>query len=180
MKIFSECQRSMWRVKGNWELKHTKPKANYWVILSIAKQVSKKLRFSDSKLNRFFPPVRNTLIHDIEGHTVSNELYDKIISVSVIYKISRNYFTMRSKVKVLVVVQSLSPFWLFVNPWTAPWKTSMSFTISQSLLKFMSIELVMPSNHLILRLPLLLLLLIFPGIRVFSNESFLFVCFRSF
>ena len=59
----------------------------------------------------------------------------------------------------------------FVTPWTAAHQASLSFTISQSLLKLMSIESVMPSNHLILCHPLLLLLSIFPGIRVFSRES---------
>ena len=67
-------------------------------------------------------------------------------------------------------VQSLSPIRLFVTPWTAARQASLSITSSQSLLKFMSIELVMPSNHLILSRPLLLLP---PSIRVFSNESVL-------
>jgi len=57
-----------------------------------------------------------------------------------------------------------------VTPWTAACQASLSFTISQSLLKLMSIELVMPSNHLILCFPLLLLSSIFPSIRVFSND----------
>ena len=61
-------------------------------------------------------------------------------------------------------------------PWTAACQVSLSFTISRSLLKFMSIESVMPSSHLILCRPLLLLLSIFPSIRVFSNESA--VCIR--
>ena len=69
-----------------------------------------------------------------------------------------------------VVVQSLSHVWLFVTPWTAARQASLSFTISQSLLKLMSIELVMPSNHLILCYPLFLLPSIFPTIRVFSSE----------
>ena len=56
------------------------------------------------------------------------------------------------------------------TPWTAARQTSLSFTISQSLIKDMSIELVMPSNHFILCCPLLLLPSIFPSIRVFSNE----------
>ena len=60
---------------------------------------------------------------------------------------------------------------LFVTPWTAAWKAFLSFTISRSLLKFMSIELMMLSNHLILCCPLLLLPSIFTGIRVFSHES---------
>ena len=70
-----------------------------------------------------------------------------------------------------VVVQSLSCVQLFVTPWTAACQASLSITISQSLLKLMSIESVMPSNHLILCHPLLLLPSIFPSIRVFSSES---------
>ena len=67
-------------------------------------------------------------------------------------------------------VQSLSRVRLFVTPWTAARQASLSITNSQSLLKLMSIESVMPSNHLILCHPLLLPS-IFPSIRVFSNES---------
>ena len=73
------------------------------------------------------------------------------------------------------VVQSLSRVRLFVTPWTATCQASLSFTISQSLLKFMSIESVMPSNHLILCRLLPLLPPIFPSIRVFSNESALHI-----
>ena len=71
----------------------------------------------------------------------------------------------------LVVVQSLTCVQLFVTPWTAASQASLSFTISLSLLKLMFIESVMPSNHLILYHPLLLLPSVFPNIRVFSNES---------
>ena len=60
---------------------------------------------------------------------------------------------------------------LFATPWTVTHQASLSFNISQSLLKLMSIEPVMPSNHLILCHPLLLLPSIFPSIRVFSNQS---------
>ena len=70
-------------------------------------------------------------------------------------------------------VQLLSYLWLFVTPWTAACQTSLSITNSRSLLKLMSIESVMPSNHLILCRPFLLLLSIIPSIRVFSNESVL-------
>ena len=62
---------------------------------------------------------------------------------------------------------------LFVTPWTAACQTFLSFTISQNLLRLMSMELMMPSNHLILCQPLHLLPSIFPSIRVFSNESVL-------
>ena len=71
----------------------------------------------------------------------------------------------------LVVVQLLSHVRLFATPWTAAHQASLSFTISQSLLKFTSIESVMLSNHLILSCPLLLLPSIFPSIKVFSSES---------
>ena len=67
--------------------------------------------------------------------------------------------------------QSLSRVQLFATPWTAACQASLSITNSWSLLKPMSIESVMPSNHLILCYPLLLLPSIFPSIRVFSNES---------
>ena len=70
---------------------------------------------------------------------------------------------------MFVVVQSLSHVWLFATPWTAACQASLTLTISWSLLKLMSIELVMPSNHLILYCSLLLLPSIFPRIRVFSN-----------
>ena len=70
-------------------------------------------------------------------------------------------------------VQSLSRVWLFANPWTVAHQASLFITCSQSLLKLMSIESVMPSNHLILCRPLLLLPSIPPSIRVFSNESVL-------
>ena len=77
---------------------------------------------------------------------------------------------------VAAVVQCLSWVRLFAIPWTAACQAFWSFTISQSLLKLVSIELVMPSNHLILCQPLLLPPSIFPNIRVFSSESLL--CIR--
>ena len=74
---------------------------------------------------------------------------------------------------LLSSVQLLSRVWLVGTPWKAAWQASLSITKSQSLLKLMSIESVMPSNHLILCYPLLLPPLIFPSIRVLSNESVL-------
>ena len=72
-------------------------------------------------------------------------------------------------------VQSLSCVWLFATPWTAARQASLAITNSRSLLKLMSIESVMPSNHLIFCRPLLLLPSIFPSIRVFSSESALHI-----
>ena len=79
------------------------------------------------------------------------------------------------KIIIVVVVQSLSRVQLFVTPWTVALQASLSFTVSQNLLRLMSIESVMPSNYLIL-CSLLLLPSIFSSIRVFSNESAL--CIR--
>ena len=73
------------------------------------------------------------------------------------------------------LVQSLSYFRLFATPWTAACQASLSITNSQSLLKLMSIQSVIPANHLILCHPLLLLPSIFPSIRVFSSESVLHI-----
>ena len=73
------------------------------------------------------------------------------------------------------MVCSLSHVQLFVTPWTAAHQACLSITNSQSLLKLMSIKSVMPSNHLILCCPLLLLPSIFPSIRVFPNESALHI-----
>ena len=73
-------------------------------------------------------------------------------------------------------VQSLSSIWLFATPWIAACQASLSITNSRSLLRFMSVESVMPSSHLILCCPLLLLPPIPPSIRVFSSQSTL--CMR--
>ena len=78
-------------------------------------------------------------------------------------------------ISFVLVIQLLSCVQLFVTLRTAARQASLSFTSSQSLLKLMSIESVMPSNHFILCHPFLLLLSIFPSIRVFPNESDLFI-----
>ena len=77
--------------------------------------------------------------------------------------------------KLFSSVQLLSCVWLFVTPWTGACQASLSITNSQSLLKLMSIESVMPSNDLILYCPLFLPFSILPSIRVFSNESVLHI-----
>ena len=79
--------------------------------------------------------------------------------------------TYKNLSKEFCCFQSLSCVQLFAMLWTAARQASLSITNSQSLLKLMAIELVMPSNHLILCHPLLLPTLVFPSIRVFSNES---------
>ena len=79
-----------------------------------------------------------------------------------------------------LVAQSLCCVQFFVTPWTAAHQASLSFTISQSLLKLMFIQSVLPSNHLILCCPLLLLPSIFSSIRVFSNESALCIRWQNY
>ena len=86
-------------------------------------------------------------------------------------KVNESFSHVSPSQYISVVVQWLSLVWLFVAPGTAACQAFLSFTISWSLLKLMSIESVMPSNHLILCHPLLLLPSIFPSIRIFSNES---------
>ena len=83
-------------------------------------------------------------------------------------------FEAQNRLYNLTSVQSLSHVQRFVTPWTAAHQASLSITNSWSLLKLISIELVMPSNHLILCYPLLPLP-IFPSIRAFSNESVLHI-----
>ena len=85
------------------------------------------------------------------------------------------FWALSLKFCICCSVQSLSYVWLFATPWTAARQASLSITNSQSLLKLMSIESVMPSHHLFLCHPLLLLCSIFPSIRVFSNESVLHI-----
>jgi len=85
---------------------------------------------------------------------------------------SKNKHSALNNIWHIVSVQSLSRVQLFATPWTAARQASLSIINSWSLLKLMSIKSVMPPNYLILCRPLLLLLSIFPSIRVFSNESF--------
>ena len=88
---------------------------------------------------------------------------------------SSSIFQILSKALQFSPVQSLSHVQLFVTPWATAHQVSLSITNSRSLLKLMSIEPVMPSNHFILYCPLLLPPSIFPSIRVFSNESALHI-----
>ena len=119
------------------------------------------------------------MVHPDNGIVFSIQTME-YFPASKINKLSSHEKTCRNFKYILLnycfFVQLLSCVQLFVTPWTAACQDSLSFTISQSLLKLMSIESMMPSNHLTLGRPLLLLPLIFPNIRVLSNESVL--CIR--
>ena len=98
------------------------------------------------------------------GWMIMGQKTKQLLILIYIYKQSKNnppYF----------VIQSPSHVRLFATPWTAAHQASLSFTISWSLIKLMSTESVMPSNHLILCCPLFLVPSIFPSIRIFSSES---------
>ena len=95
--------------------------------------------------------------------------------VNVYSKVYPCFDTVCCVVNVFSPVQSVSRVQLFATPWTAARQAAQSITISQSLLKLMSIESVMPSNHLIHCHPLLLLPSICPSIRVFFSESLLYI-----
>ena len=102
-------------------------------------------------------------------------VYSFVLLIKI--QISHDFILFINKVKILSVfsVQSLSHVQLFATPWTVACQASLSITNSQSLLKPMSIESVMPSNHLILSCPFLFLPSIFPSIRIFSSESVLHI-----
>ena len=103
------------------------------------------------------------------------ELLASLLHLRAIMKISVPWIHALRNHNQFSAGQSLSCVWLFVTPWTAAHQASLSITNSWSLLKLMSIELVMPSSHLILCRPLLLRPSIFPSIRVFSSESVLHI-----
>ena len=103
---------------------------------------------------------------------VSFRKFKDLAKAAVVNKRKMNQWGFLAGLHSCFVTQS---YLTLVTPWTAACQVSLSFTISWSLLKLMSIESVMPSNHLILYHPLLLLPLIFPSIRVFSNMSALHI-----
>ena len=105
--------------------------------------------------------------------THKNVTVKKALFLKIYFWIKESWITF---LYILSSVQLLSCVWLFVTPWTTAHQAFLSITNSRSLPQLMSIESVMPSNHLILCHTLLLLPSIFPNIRVFSNESVL--CIR--
>ena len=94
-----------------------------------------------------------------------------LVNIATIY----SFFSLQWKILRYSLVHSLGYIRLFVTPWTEACQASPSFTISWSLLKLISFESVVPSNHLILCRPLLHLPSMFSSIRVFTNESVLFI-----
>ena len=116
-------------------------------------------------------------IRKLELETWSDHYSASMLTTSALLKFSPSSSSrvlLGSRFRLLllfVVVQSLSHVQLFSTPWTAAHQASLPFFSSWSLFRFMSVEWVLPSNHLILCCPLLLLPSSFPSIRVFSHES---------
>ena len=110
-------------------------------------------------------------VKDILAHRASTPWTHYNCNVSSLFQVACSFLG-----RIISSVQSLSCVQLFATPWITGCQASLSITNSQSSLKLMSIELVMPSNHLILCCHLFFLPSIFPNIRVFSNESA--VCMR--
>ena len=119
----------------------------------------------ESEVAQLCPTLHDSMACSLPGSSVQGVFQARVLEwVAIAF--SGSVFEITS-------VQSLSRVQLFSTPWTPAHQASLSITNSQSLLTLMSIESVMPSNHLILCRPLLLLPSIFPSIRVFSNESVL-------
>ena len=132
----------------------------YWQDLNI------QLRPTSPPCSWFiYPPAVDFPFESLTRHLKFSSTYTKLNSWS-----SHNQIYSFNRLPH-AVVQLLSHVWHIVIPWTAARQVSLSFTISQSLLKLISLESVMPSNHLILCCPLLLLSSVLPSITVFSNES---------
>ena len=138
---------------------------NLFSLMNLAKGLSILFIFSK---NLLFV----SLIFSIIFLVYNSFICTLIFMISFLLPLGFVHFSFSScfSCKVAVVIQSLSCVRLFATPWTAGHQASMSFTISQSLLKLMSTELVMQSNHLILYCPFLLLHSIFSDIRILSNE----------
>ena len=140
----------------------------FFFIMTVFESPSFSFFFSSSS---FFNPDKQSVFCYLKELLKPCSIYsdaDRMCAMSCLALVNSrgsNHMT-----TVIAVVQSLSCVWLFATPWTAARQASMSFTISRSLLKLMSIESVMPSSHLTLSCPLLLLSSVFPSIRVFLHE----------
>ena len=135
-------------------------------ILKYEKNKSMSINLTIQMIQEFTWKI---LITKTDKRKIENLFLLPIKSLEFIIKIFKQYKT-SWLICFLCFVQSRSRVWFFATPWTAAGQTPLSSTISRSLLKFMSIELVMLSNHVILCCPLLPLPSIFPRISVFSYE----------
>ena len=147
--------RKLWRILKRWEYQTTVP-ASWETCMQ-----DKKQQLEPDMDNRLFESVEKTCwVFKFE-----KEVHQGCILSTCLFNLNAEFSS----------VQLFSRVWLFATPWTTARQVSLSITNSWSVPKLMSIESVMPPNHLILCHPLLLLPSIFPRIRVFSNESVLHI-----
>ena len=146
-------------------------------LLYILDEVFLFKHFAQFLIGLFVSLLISTYLYILDDNILSDTSFINISSsLCLLFSLFLTVYFAEQKFLILmtsnyVVVQSLSCVQLFATPWTAAQQVSLSFTVAQSLLKFISIESVMPSNHLILCFPLLLLLSIFPSIRVFLFQG---------
>ena len=143
-----------------WEKAKNKPEFYFYMSYSLIMQNPSLYNF---RVRHGNPPLSKSL--EPSGSILK--------PFSSLHLAASSQLSATTSLKWISSVQPLSRVWLFGTPWNAACQASLSITNSQSLLKLVSIESVMPSNHLILCHPLLLVPSIFPSIRVFSNESVL-------
>ena len=166
--------------KETWEwIKITEPSVNYCPCHSTAQAEISLLTYNQEDENHHLSPIsyydvylcqsrRKTWLVNLWFYGKEKKYWEKFISIRKPRNIGCRY---KYHILSFSSVQSLSHVWLFVTPWIAAGQVSLYITNSRSLPKYMSIESVIPSRHLILCRPLLLLPAILPSIRVFSNES---------
>ena len=150
-----------WFIKncwGSWSVKPSRGAKYYWLSREKIGAVKKSGDVIRYKLG---------LLATSEANKLRDELLEQEVEILFIKPADQD--------DGFSSLQSLSHVQLFATPWTAARQAPLSITNSQSLLRLMSIEAVMPSNHLILCHPLFLLPLIFPSIRVFSSASVLHI-----
>ena len=123
----------------------------------------------ESEVAQSCPTLRDPMDCSLPGSSVHGILQARVLEWVAIALSTIQVRETENQFSSLILVQ------LFVNPWAAVHQASLSITHSQSLFKLMSVESVIPSNHLILCRPLLLLPSVFSSIRVFSNESVLYI-----
>ena len=132
-----------------------------------------------------YPCLQLYSIEKLRMNEINKTLFSVGLYVSICLHLphNRNHYIQLPKIQLPIQIrsdQSLSRVRLFATPWIAARQASLSITNSRSWLKLMSIESVMPSNHLILCHPLLLPPLVFPSTRVFSNESVLHIRWQKY
>ena len=159
-----------------WKIPWTEEPGGLWSVRGVAKSQTRLSDFPFTFLLRQCQVGTFYMVHiSAPGNTISQHHLKFVPLWASLFCHQTQQFVHHHSLTFLQFssVHSLSRVQLFVTPWTVARQASLSITNSRSLLKFMSIKLVMPSNHLILCRPLLLLPPIFPSIRVFSNESVL-------